>query len=147
MSKMDNWFRKHDPRNKKPDINVVYRCKDQAESDRRVARANWLVGTPFISLPEITDHKAILFTTKDGKEIPGEAVEMIFNDMLLMDAVSNWGEDGPLYKDTLDDDLHREAFAIAMKLYANVPIPEKVSKAEARQSHPELFPTPAGGKP
>jgi hypothetical protein len=145
VSKMDNWFRKHDPRNKQPEkVEIVYRCKDKAERDRRVARIDWLVGTPFVSLPGVTDHKAILFTSKDGKPIPAEAVEMVFNDMLLMDAVSNWGIDGPLYKDTLDE-LHQEVYSFALERFAQVPIPEKVQKDHARQTRPELFPSPAGG--
>lgn len=132
------WKREHAKRTKqqKPTVigpkgekmQLVYRPKTKEESQRRVDRAESLVGIPFVKLPGVTDHKAIAFTTKNGTPIPVEAVEMVFNDALLMDAISNWGEDGPLTRDTYDDDLHREIYEYAQKAYEGVEIPEKLRR-------------------
>lgn len=118
--------REHCKRDSKDGIRVVYRCKTQEEANRRVNRTNKLIGTPFINLPGIVDHKAILFITKKGTPVQAEVVEMVFNDCLLMDAVSNWGEDGPLYKDMLDSEEMQEVYEYAMRAYANVEIPEQL---------------------
>jgi len=109
-------------------IRIIYRPKTDAEARRRVKRAETLMGVPFIQLPGITDHKTILFTSKNGTPIPAEAVEMVFNDALLMDAISDWGKDGPLTKDTYDTDLEQEVYEYAQKAYAGVEIPEKLRR-------------------
>lgn len=125
------WKREHGKQRKGPDmdhVRVVYRCKDEAEAKRRVDRADALVGTPFVSLPGIVDHKATLFVSKNGTPVPAEAVGMVFNDALLMDVISGWGQDGPLTKDTYDDDLHREIYEYAQKAYEGVEIPQALRK-------------------
>jgi len=109
-------------------LRVVYRCRDAAESKRRTDRANRLIGVPFVSLPGVTDHSATAFTTSAGIPVPFEAVEMVFNDALLMDAISDYGKDGPLTYDTYEDDLHREVYAFAEKAYAGVPIPDAIRR-------------------
>lgn len=107
---------------------LIYRAKTPEEGKRRADRAEQLCGTPFVSLPGVTDHSVILFTAKNGTPIPAEAVEMVFNDALLMDAISDWGKDGPLTFDTYDDDLHREVYEYAQKAYEGVEIPEKLRR-------------------
>ena len=109
---------------------VVYRPKTEAEVQRRVDRAQALVkgNAPFLRLPGTPDPKTILFTSTNGTPVPVEAVEMVFNDALLMDAISAWGEDGPLTFDTYDDDLHREIYRYAQKAYAGVEIPKSLRK-------------------
>ncbi len=115
-------------------VRLVYRPKSDAEAKRRVARAKSLVGTPFVPLPGITDHSTIVFHTKDGTPVPAEAVEMVFNDMLLCDAVSNWGKDGPLYSDDIDErpgnasTVYREVYEYALKAYAGVEIPKQLRR-------------------
>ena len=108
-------------------IRVVYSPKTEAERTRRVKRMDSLIGTPFVRMPgDISEHK-VLFITKFGdQKIRREIVEMVFNDALLADAVSGWGEDGPLYSDTLDNDAHREVWDYAVKAYAGVELPEKL---------------------
>jgi hypothetical protein len=130
------WNREHRKKVKTPDggeFQLVYRPKTEAERQRRADRANALVGTPFVSLPGVTDHKATLFTTKDGTPVPAEAVEMVFNDCLLMDAISNWGEDGPLYRDTLDTEVMREVYEYGLKAYAGVEIPPQLRNSRPTQ--------------
>lgn len=120
-------------------VRVVYRSKSEEEAKRRAAKAMNLVGTPFLCLPghERTDaaaHAAIAFTSSNGTPVPLEAVEMVFNDALLMDAVSNWGEDGPLYRDTLPDpSLQLEVYEWAQRAYseAGVEIPAQLKRPEA----------------
>jgi len=129
------WSREHRKKVKTPDggeVQLVYRPKTPEEAQRRADRANKLVGTPFVPLPGVTDHKAILFNCEDGAPVPAEAVEMVFNDCLLMDAISNWGEDGPLYADTLDTSVMREVHQYAMKAYAGVEIPEQLRNPRAQ---------------
>lgn len=106
-------------------IEVVYYSPTTTdEAVRRIARANALNGTPFVRLPAaIDDDQAVAFTCKDGTPIPFEAVEMVFNDSLLLDAISNWGQDGPLYRDTIDG-LQREVYDFAVTAYKDVPLPE-----------------------
>ncbi len=107
-------------------IRVVYSPKTHEERMRRVKRAEALVGTPFVRMPgDIPDHKVLFITTFGGQKIRRAEVEMVFNDALLSDAVSNWGEDGPLYSDTLENDAHREVWDYAVKAYAGVELPEQ----------------------
>ena len=132
------WKREHGKRTKQtiPKVTdasgqqwgLIYRPKTEEERNRRVARANALVGTPFVKLPGVTDHKSIIFTSKNGTGVSAEDVEMVFNDCLLMDAISNWGEDGPLVKDTYESDLEREVYEFALKAYEGVEIPEKLRR-------------------
>lgn len=125
------WKREHGKRSKSEDkLRVVYRPKDDAERQRRVDVANAIVGTPFVKLPGVTDHSITLFVSKNGTPITAEMVEMVFNDALLMDAISNWGKDGPLTKDTYDTDLEREVYEYAQKAYAGVEIPEKLRRPQ-----------------
>jgi hypothetical protein len=119
--------REHRKRSSTPSpakVEVVYRPKTAEERNRRVERMDKLVGTPFLSLPNVGDRKATAFTASNGYQVTFEDVEMVYNDCLLMDAVSNWGEDGPLCYDTYDA-LHREVCDFAKKAYenANVEIP------------------------
>jgi hypothetical protein len=107
-------------------VRLVYRPKTQAEARRRASRVDALLGTPFVCLPgNPPDHK-VLFVSKEGHKVRVKDIEMVFNDALLSDAVSNWGEDGPLYCETLDSDVHREAWEYAVKAYAGVELPEKL---------------------
>ena len=114
----------------KDKVRVVYRCKDEAESNRRAARANILIGAPFLRLPDNPPEHKVLLVTKDGSKIRRAEVEMVFNDMCLMDAISNWGENGPLYKDTLDE-RHAEVLSFALEAYKHVPL--------GRYAKPELL--------
>jgi len=110
--------------NPDPDkIQIVYRPKTDAEARRRVARMDRLIGTPFIPLPGNPPVHKVLFVSSDGHKVRVCDVQMVFNDALLADAVSEWGEDGPLYEDTLDNATHREAFEYARKAYASVKLP------------------------
>ena len=107
-------------------IRVVYSPKTDQERRRRCARMDALVGTPFVRMPgDVPEHKVLFITKFGGQKIRRATVEMVFNDALLSDAVSNWGEDGPLYADTLDNDAHREVWDYAVRLYAGVELPEK----------------------
>ena len=101
----------------------LYRPKTQAELLRRSERARHLVGSPFIHLPGNPHAHQVLAELPDGQKIRVGGVEMVFNDMLLMDAISNWGEDGPLYADTIDGEAHRAVYDYAMKAYAGVDLP------------------------
>ena len=117
-------------------VRVVYRPKTKNEAIRRANRTEALIGTPFVCLPgNPPDHK-VLFICQDQK-IRVSDVEMVFNDALLSDAVSNWGEDGPLYSDTLESDLHREVWAYAVKAYAGVQLPEKFRKPAVERTQPD----------
>lgn len=112
----------------KPTLELVYRPKSSAEAQRRENRARRLVGTPFVSLPGYPDRKAVAFVATNGYPVKVEDVEMVFNDAALMDAISNWGEDGPLMYDTYRDDLHREIYSFAQKAYAAVEIPPQIQR-------------------
>ncbi len=85
-------------------------------------RANGLIGTPFVHLPERLSEHQVLFECEGVKVCVG-IVEMMFNDALLLDAVSSWGEDGPLYRDTLDTPIERSIFWKACELYRGVTLP------------------------
>lgn len=90
-----------------------------------------LCGTPFVTLPGINDHKAVAATIADGtpygRNITFEHLEQVYNDSLLMDAISNWGEDGPLYEQTLDAG-ELQVFRLARDLFAGVPIPAALQR-------------------
>jgi len=98
-------------------IRVVYQCKDDAERWRRLERAESYKGTPFVCLPDNPPPHKVQFISKDGHKIKTEAVEMVYNDMLAMDFVSNYGEDGPLYRDTVDG-VQLEVLEYAIRAYA-----------------------------
>lgn len=115
-------------------IRLVYRPKDEHEARRRADRAYFLIGTPFLCLPghdpkDKNAHQQTAFFSTDGTPVPLVAVEMVFNDALLMDAISNWGEDGPLYETTVEGrqleilQWARQAYAEAM-----VEIPQQLKK-------------------
>lgn len=53
---------------------------------------------------------------------------MVYNDALLMDAISNWGEDGPLYTDTLGTPVMRETYDYAIRAYKGVELPPQLVK-------------------
>jgi hypothetical protein len=107
-------------------IRVVYRCKDDAERVRRVQRGEALVGTPFIQLPGKPRQDKVCFISTEGHKVRVNHVEMVFNDALLMDAISNWGEDGPLYAETLDRPVMKETYDWAVKAYAGVELPPQL---------------------
>lgn len=110
-------------------VKVVYTPKTQLEGQRRVDKAKSLVGTPFVRMPGNREDSEIVLTTSDGTPIPVEAVEMVFNDMLLMDAVSDWGKDGPLYETTCDK-RQLEVLEFAKKAYIDVEIPMAYRKPQ-----------------
>ena len=99
-------------------VRVVYSPKSNEEAERRVKRTEGLIGTPFVCLPgNPPDHKVLFITSSGGHTVTVRVkdVEMVYNDALLADAVSNWGEDGPLYESTLDGPVHKEVFEYAKK--------------------------------
>lgn len=97
-------------------LRVVYRCKNDDERARRCKRMDELVGKPFIELPNSPDKHKVLFVSKDGYKVRVNEVEMVYNDMVLMDYVSNYGEDGPLYRDTCEK-LQLEVLDYAVVAY------------------------------
>lgn len=90
-----------------------------------------MVGTPSVSLP--VDATKVLFITKSGMKVRKEVAEMVLNDALLMDAISAWGIDGPLYVDTLDAPDHLEVYHWVMEAVERlgVEIPEKLRRPAA----------------
>jgi hypothetical protein len=113
---------------------IVYRCQTPEEARRRVARAEALVGTPFLRLPGNPPAHRVMFVASNGVKVRAEHVEMVFNDALLMDAVSNWGEDGPLYATTLDEDgpHQRECYEWALRAFAGVELPPQLRNPKAQ---------------
>ena len=105
------------------ELRIVYRPKSEHEARRRVARAYELVGNSFQHIPGNPNPKSVAFVADDGTKIRVEVLEMIFNDAVLCDYVSDYGNEGPLYKDTLDTELHKQAFAAALKAYGVDEIP------------------------
>jgi hypothetical protein len=106
-------------------VRVVYRCKSPEERARRVARAQALAGTPFLLCPGLSRvDGAVAFVASDGTPVKVADVEMVYNDMLLMDAISDQGKDGPLYADTLESELEREVLKFAVEAYAGVRGPQ-----------------------
>jgi hypothetical protein len=81
-------------------VQLVYRCKSREEALRRVERAEALEGKPFLSLPGSPDPESVAFISKQNRAVKVKDVEMVYNDTLLMDAISDQGLDGPLTKDT-----------------------------------------------
>jgi hypothetical protein len=111
------FFREH-RHDRESGVRIVYRPKTAEEARRRVARAQALVGTPFLHLPSRPGDQEIVFHTSKGTPIPAGAVEMVYNDMLFMDAVSDNGQDGPLYEDTCTPEM-LEVLNYARRMYAN----------------------------
>lgn len=103
-----------------PPINVVYRPKTDAEGERRWKRMESLVGTPFERLPGEPPQHKVIGRTSDGIPIRVQDVEMVFNDAALMDQISDYGTDGPLYRDTIKE-TQREVYELAIKLYGRDP--------------------------
>jgi hypothetical protein len=103
------------------EVRVVYRCKTLEEARRRVARAEALIGKPFLRLPGNRDQKTVLFISRQNQAVTVEMVEQVYNDMLLMDAISDQGKDGPLTRETYGDDsqgrLMREVLDYAIEAY------------------------------
>ncbi len=101
-------------------VRLVYSPKTDAERYRRALRTelakNQLL---FQSLPSRPPQHKVLFVSKDGQKIRVENVEMVYNDMLICDFVSDYGKDGPLYRDTIDG-LHLEVLEFALKAYGEV---------------------------
>lgn len=114
------------------DIEVVYRCKSPEESQRRVDRAKALVGTPFIRLPGDLPGHQVAFVSTEGHKVRVSDVEMVFNDAALMDAISNWGEDGPLYKATLKRPIEQEIYNYAIRAYKDVELPPQLVRPPCR---------------
>jgi hypothetical protein len=109
-------------------VRLVYRPKSPAEAHRRELRTKRLVGTPFLQLPGKPAQHRVLFTTSEGHKARVSDVEMVFNDAAIIDSVSNWGEDGPLYKDTLDTPVMRELYDYAVEAFARVDLPAQLRK-------------------
>lgn len=116
------------------EVQLVYRPKDDAERMRILKRTKALLGTPWVS-PSVPLHKVMFIV--DGHKIRAEALGMVFNDAALADAISNWGEDGPLYRDTLDDNpIQAKAYDAALELYAGLEIPPQLKNPNTRWGHP-----------
>lgn len=98
-------------------VRIVYRPKTKEEAIRRVARAEAAKG-PFLRLPGNPPEHKVLFRTATGMKVTVATVEMVYNDALLCDEISDNGKDGPLYRDTLDSPDHREVYEYAIKAYA-----------------------------
>lgn len=107
-------------------VELVYSPKDEAEGERRHMRAKKLVGVSFVKLPDV-DKQAVAFVSTHGQfKITYADVMMVFNDALLADYVSDYGVDGPLYKDTLEGKsnlVQKEAYNFAVGAYKNVDLP------------------------
>jgi hypothetical protein len=107
-------------------VRIVYRCKSTEEALRRVARAEALKGTPFVHLPGNPDQKSVLFVSRQNHAVTVEMMEVVYNDMLLMDAISDQGKDGPLTINTFGDDPQsrtmREILKAGINLYQGRPI-------------------------
>lgn len=84
-------------------IEVVYTPKTPEEANRRVARAKQFLGKPFLRINPPRAPHIVLFTASNGQKVRIGNVEQIYNDMLLMDAISNNGQDGPLFESTCND--------------------------------------------
>lgn len=130
--RLKRWLREHREKslNRKlagTGIQVVDTPRDKAEGLRRAERADKLLGTPFVRLPGEPQQDQIQFTATDGTPVPTEAVEMVFNDMLLMDAIVGWGEYGPLYEARCEG-RQLEVLQFARKAYDGVEIPEKLRR-------------------
>lgn len=97
-------------------IQVVYSPKTQDERERRAKRAEEFLGRTFLNMPGDAPAHKVLFITSNGMKVRREHVEMVYNDMLLMDAISDNGIDGPLYETTVDGD-QREILEYAKKVY------------------------------
>lgn len=107
---------------KPPAVELVYTPKNSAEAARRTMRAAAFVGKPFLRLARYLSGD-VLFTAKDGTQVTTQMVEMVYNDMLLMDAISDGGADGPLYKATVSG-TQLEILEYAMEAYAGAMWPE-----------------------
>lgn len=97
-------------------VRLVYRPKDDAERARIIERIKQMIGSPFIQLPGKPSQHKVLFVSTCGKKIRVEHVEMVYNDAALCDAISDYGKDGPLYKDTIDG-LQLEVYNYAIEAY------------------------------
>lgn len=97
-------------------IRVVHRPRDAAERARIIERTKQLIGTPFIQLPGNPPDHQVLFISTCGRKIRVKHVEQVYNDMLLCDAISDYGRDGPLYKDTIEG-LQLEIYNHAVEAY------------------------------
>jgi hypothetical protein len=100
-------------------LRLVYRPNTTEEGARRAARAEFAAKNkfPFRHLPGNPPPHKIALVTTDGTKVRVEAVEMVYNDMLLMDFVSSEGIDGPLYRDTVSG-RQLEVLEFALKEYA-----------------------------
>lgn len=122
--RLKRWLREHRKKslNRKlagTGIQVVDTPRDKAEGLRR----DKLLGTPFVRLPGEPPQDQIQFTATDGTPVPTEAVEMVFNDMLLMDAIVGWGE-----YEARCEGRQLEVLQFARKAYDGVEIPEKLRR-------------------
>lgn len=97
-------------------VQLVYRPKDDAERARIIQRTKQMVGSPFIKLPSEPPQHKVLFISKCGNKIKVEHVEIVYNDAMLCDAISDYGKDGPLYKDTIEG-LQLEVYNYAIEAY------------------------------
>ena len=114
-------------------VQIVYRPKTAEEAKRRLDRGTALKGTPWID-PAVPLHKVIFEI--EGHLVRGKDLGMLFNDACLCDAISNWGEDGPLYRDTLDTPAELRCYAEALKVYRGVEIPARLRNPFTPDGHP-----------
>jgi hypothetical protein len=114
-------------------VRVVYRPKDGAERKRRADRANALLGTPWVN-PPVPVHK-VMFVL-EGHSVRARDLGMVFNDACLMDAISEWGTDGPLYCDTLESETEKLAYAEALLLYRGVELPPQLRNPNVADGRP-----------
>lgn len=99
-------------------VRLLYSPKTDAERYRRAVRVELAKSQLFFkSLPGSPPQHKILFVSKDGHKIRVENVEMVYNDMLICDFVSDSGADGPLYRDTVNG-LHLEVLEYALHAYS-----------------------------
>lgn len=93
---------------------LVYRPKTQEERERREARTKAYMGTPYVQLQGKPPQHKVLFSS-EGRKIRVMDVEMVHNDARMMDHISDYGQDGPLYKDTLDDPIMKTIYNYTTK--------------------------------
>jgi hypothetical protein len=98
---------------------------------KRLERAESLVGIPFLQLPGKPPQHQVCFVSREGVKVRVEAVEMVFNDALLMDAINGW--EAPLYVDGYPEgSLQREVYDYALKAFAGVEIPAQLRNPKAQ---------------
>ena len=77
------------------------------------AKCDPLVGMPFVLLPGTPANHVVVGETWDGTKLRAEQVQMVWNDMLLMDAIAGVGS----YASHSLNALEKAALEIAERLY------------------------------